>query len=199
MTSTTTITPSQKTHFDTQGFLILRASEHNAVDPPTLQRWADEVSNLPREAGKWMPYDEMTSTGERQIMRTENFAPYHEGFNALLFGATLRSILAQVTGEEMLLFKDKINYKLPGGNGFGAHLDAPAYNHVGQIEHTTANLAVDAALTVGADNIQEQTQGRVSPHDWTHGISEQRKQWLLRGFESGDPNQCNTFSADALG
>lgn len=145
MTSTTTITPSQKTHFDTQGFLILRASEHNAVDPPTLQRWADEVSNLPREAGKWMPYDEITSTGERQIMRTENFAPYHEGFNALLFGATLRSILAQVTGEEMLLFKDKINYKLPGGNGFGAHLDAPAYNHVGQIEHTTANLAVDAA------------------------------------------------------
>ena len=45
----------------------------------------------------------------------------------------------------MLLFKDKINYKLPGGSGFGAHIDAPAYDHIGQIEHTTANLAVDAA------------------------------------------------------
>lgn len=139
------ITQAQKSHFDTQGFLVLRASEHEVVDPSTLQHWADEVSNLPRETGKWMPYDEITSSGERQIMRTENFAPYHKGFNSLLFGAALRSMLAQVTGEEMLLFKDKINYKLPGGNGFGAHLDAPAYNHIGHIEHTTANLAVDAA------------------------------------------------------
>lgn len=45
----------------------------------------------------------------------------------------------------MLLFKDKINYKLPLGNGFGAHLDAPAYDHIGRIKHVTANLAVDDA------------------------------------------------------
>jgi ectoine hydroxylase-related dioxygenase (phytanoyl-CoA dioxygenase family) len=30
----------------------------------------------------------------------------------------------------MLLFKDKINYKLPGANGFVAHIDAPAYEHM---------------------------------------------------------------------
>jgi 2-aminoethylphosphonate dioxygenase len=45
----------------------------------------------------------------------------------------------------MLLFKDKINYKLPKGNGFQAHLDAPAYDHIGRIEHVTANVAIDAA------------------------------------------------------
>ena len=45
----------------------------------------------------------------------------------------------------MLLFKDKINYKLPRGNGFQAHLDAPAYDHIGRIEHVTANMAIDAA------------------------------------------------------
>jgi ectoine hydroxylase-related dioxygenase (phytanoyl-CoA dioxygenase family) len=45
----------------------------------------------------------------------------------------------------MLLFKDKINYKLPFGNGFAAHLDAPAYDHIGQIEHLTANFSVDEA------------------------------------------------------
>lgn len=45
----------------------------------------------------------------------------------------------------MLLFKDKINYKLPFGNGFQAHLDAPAYDHIGRIEHITANVAIDAA------------------------------------------------------
>ena len=45
----------------------------------------------------------------------------------------------------MLLFKDKINYKLPHGNGFAPHLDAPAYDHIGKIEHVTANIAVDPA------------------------------------------------------
>lgn len=141
------ITPAQKEQFDEDGFIVLRASEHQAVVPQELQSWAEEVSNLPRENGKWMPYDEITASGERQLMRTENFTPYHAGFSALLLGERLRGILAQLTGEEMLLFKDKINYKLPGGNGFQAHLDAPAYDHIGRIEHTTANLAVDAATS----------------------------------------------------
>ena len=47
----------------------------------------------------------------------------------------------------MLLFKDKINYKAAKGNGFQPHLDAPAYDHIGEIEHVTANFAIDAATT----------------------------------------------------
>jgi len=45
----------------------------------------------------------------------------------------------------MLIFKDKINYKLPGGGGFAPHLDAPAYDHISKIEHITANIAIDPA------------------------------------------------------
>jgi predicted metalloprotease len=41
--------------------------------------------------------------------------------------------------------------------------------------------------------MQQQTQGRVSPESFTHGTSEQRRQWFQRGFETGDPNRCNTF------
>lgn len=139
------LTDDQIARFDEQGYLIIRAHEHNLISPALLQQWTSEVRNLPREKGKWMPYDEITPSGERQLMRTENFTPYHSGFDSLLNGPALTSLLAQLTRAEMLLFKDKINYKLPGGNGFGAHLDAPAYDHVGAIEHTTANIAVDAA------------------------------------------------------
>ncbi|KAF2774467.1 PhyH-domain-containing protein [Teratosphaeria nubilosa] len=131
--------------FDQQGFLVLRYDEHKLVDPIALQKWTSEVRDLPRQHGKWMPYDEITASGERQIMRTENFVDFHRGFSELLHGPGLAGVLKQVTRDDMLLFKDKINYKLPGGNGFQAHLDAPAYDHIGQIEHTTANLAVDAA------------------------------------------------------
>ncbi len=59
--------------------------------------------------------------------------------------------------------------------------------------------AVDAAEVVGDDHIQRMSAGRVDSSQWTHGSSQMRKKWLSQGFTIGDPNQCNTFAAGALG
>ena len=51
-----------------------------------------------------------------------------------------------------------------------------------------------AAASVGDDRIQAQSGMTVDPHTWTHGSAEQRVRWFKQGFNTGDPEQCDTFS-----
>jgi predicted metalloprotease len=56
--------------------------------------------------------------------------------------------------------------------------------------------AINAAAAVGDDNLQMKYEGRVVPDAFTHGTSEQRKEWFQRGFQSGDIKDGDTFTAD---
>ncbi|SEM74745.1 hypothetical protein SAMN05421856_106104 [Chryseobacterium taichungense] len=53
--------------------------------------------------------------------------------------------------------------------------------------------AIDAAEAVGDDNIQRRSQGYVNQESFTHGSSAQRKEWFMKGYNTGDIRQGDTF------
>ena len=57
---------------------------------------------------------------------------------------------------------------------------------------------LNAASAIGDDRLQRQARGRVVPESFTHGSSAQRVRWFKRGIETGDPGQCDTFTASKL-
>ena len=63
------------------------------------------------------------------------------------------------------------------------------------IDRSDLEDGLRAANAIGDDTLQRQSQGQVVPDSFTHGSSAQRMDWLRRGFDSGDPAACNTFSA----
>jgi predicted metalloprotease len=65
----------------------------------------------------------------------------------------------------------------------------------GLLERGDLDEAIRAAAAVGDDRIQRRTTGRIQPETWTHGSSVQRRTWYRRGFDAGDPDACDTFSA----
>ena len=97
----------------------------------TLQEWTSEVEAWPAGSHVWGHYAEQTATGEA-ICRTENVSACHAGFRGLVQGR-LRELSASVLGSDVVDFKDKVNYKQPGGAGFSVHQDLPAYPGVGTV------------------------------------------------------------------
>src|SRR5690606_36172489 len=75
-------------------------------------------------------------------------------------------------------------------------------NHAQQmkqiLEPGDVDEALGAASAVGDDTLQRAAQGRVAPDSFTHGASAQREAWCTRGFEDGDLEACDTFTAPAL-
>ena len=55
-----------------------------------------------------------------------------------------------------------------------------------------------AAAAIGDDTLQRNAGRRVTPESFTHGSSEQRQTWFYKGYESGNPNSCDTFNTNQL-
>ena len=133
----------QINQFHRDGFLLVRG-----MYPPDeieeIRAWTEEVATRPEEPGKAMMYFEESRFDQSRILcRIENFVPYHEGFRKLITTRKMQAAVSQLLGEPAVLFKDKINFKLPGGDGFKAHQDVQAGWDSFADLHITAMVAID--------------------------------------------------------
>jgi len=139
-----TLDPAAREQFRRHGYVWLRGFFDHATTRD-LRRWAEEIAAWPETPGRWMRYYERAAgdVAAKQLARVENFVPYHQGIATLLSSQRVLDTLGECCGEPVLLFKDKINFKLPRGAGFAPHQDAPAYVDFGVEHHVTLMMPVD--------------------------------------------------------
>ena len=102
----------------------------------------DKMETWKEVPDRWMKYFEYS--GEKKMLcRIENFLDYEPLLAEILEGSSTKALLRQLTGEEVCLFKEKINFKKAGARGFVAHQDAPAFDLFGLKFHVTMMLSID--------------------------------------------------------
>ena len=128
------------------GYLVVR-DFFSAPEVTELLRWTEELETAPEVSGRHWVYreDSVSQPGHRVIQRIENFCPYHEGFDRFIRHGALTRWTGALMGGPVVLFKDKINFKMPGGAGFKAHQDQQAGWSTYAPLFVTAMVTLDAA------------------------------------------------------
>ena len=145
------LSKNQIEQFHRDGFLVVRGM-YNTEEMEDISRWTNEVAGSPEIPGHYMMYFESSKQdGSRIISRIEDFVSFHEGFAELITRRRMQQAVTDLFGEAAVLFKDKINFKLPGGDGFKEHQDVQAgWDDHGKL-HITAMIAIANRMN-GKDN-----------------------------------------------
>lgn len=68
----------------------------------------------------------------------------------------------------------------------------------GDLEDGDLEEAINAAGAVGDDTLQRNSGQGIKPESFTHGTSAQRAKWFNVGYDTGAPEECDTFAADQI-
>ncbi len=150
----------QQTFFRENGYLWIK----NFFSPQqvyALQKWADDVHTaaqtmlkLTQDGSTTLKFLQKNIPGTLivvpearnplQACRAEDLLTCYPDLYHFIMG-TVTNYIAYLQGEPYVLFKDKLNFKWPGGGAFPPHQDFPAYELFGPREHVTAMISIDPA------------------------------------------------------
>ena len=137
------LSDEQVVQFRRDGYLVVRGM-YSPEEIEQIAEWTEEVAGSPEVAGRdWKYFEQSADDGSRILCRIENFVPFHGGFSDLITRKRMLQAVGELFGEDAVLFKDKINFKLPGGDGFREHQDVQAGWDDYAPLHITAMVAID--------------------------------------------------------
>ncbi len=118
------LSESQLQEFRRDGFLVIRRF-YSPAEIASLSEAIDELTSRPPEAGKQMAYfeDSRLEPGRRVLSRVEKFVEYQPALRELVCSEKMTGVVGELIGDKPVLFKEKVNFKLPGGGGFEPHQD----------------------------------------------------------------------------
>ncbi len=146
MLKTPVLTDRQIAAFDRDGCLYLPGA-FSTGEARTIERWTREVAALPEEPGRhWVFHEKSLRDGTTDLInRIEYISPFHDGYKKLT--ETLKGPAAQLFGADAVLFKEKINFKMPGGDGFAPHQDSQAGWEAYATNYVNVMVCIDEATT----------------------------------------------------
>ena len=121
------LSEAQKNGFNDKGFIVMK-SFYNEEDMNAVSVWLDKLQDMiPFKGGEAKYYEKSTQNDENILVRIEHILGYHNPvISKLLLSQKATDCLMDLFDEPALLFKDKVNYKLPGCRADKLHQDQAA-------------------------------------------------------------------------
>ncbi len=141
------ISKKQKKFFKENGFIKIK-NFFNKKELNQLISYVDDIEKLKPKKGKMMMYNDKIKN-RNYLTRTENFYEFHLGMKQFLRKKKIKNLLEYLLEDKPILFKDKINWKYPGANGFEPHQDAQVW------ENLYKNIKSFLSMTISIDASNE--------------------------------------------
>ena len=150
----------EKIFFQERGYLWIK-NFFSKEQVLLLQQWADKMNGDAatllqisqgtgyslQQLAKSLPQSVIVvpeSKDPLQVCRVEDMLSCYPDLYRFVAG-TITPYVESIFEEPYVLFKDKLNFKWPGGGAFPPHQDFPAYEFFGPREHVTVMISIDPA------------------------------------------------------
>lgn len=145
------LTEEQMATYHRDGFVFVPGSSLWTLEEyDTMLSQVDEIGTWPDKPGAYLKYYENSllpgHEDERILSRVERFMEHSPDLARVVRDGKIKAMCGQLLGEEAVLYKEKINFKMPGADGFKPHQDHAAgwWLH-GQTAHLSTLICIDPA------------------------------------------------------